>query len=143
MLAGAPEISAARTWTGLADTGRVALSHPGDTVDAAIRIVGDPSTWGQHHELTGPRQVTWPEALQVLSGELGETVTFRTTSAFELLQNLLKAGVTPGMTELLITREWAIMAGENERTTTTVRDLTGHDPRTIEEFLHGNRDSFR
>ena len=36
----------------------------------------------------------------------------------------------------------AIMAGENERTTTTVRDLTGHEPRTLEEYLHDNRDAF-
>jgi hypothetical protein len=49
-----------------------------------------------------------------------------------------------GTAELLITREWAIMAGENERTTTTtVRDLTGYDPRTIEEFLHDSRHAFR
>ena len=143
MLAGAAEIKATRTWTGLADTGRVALIHPGDAVDVAGAVLGDPSTWGQHHELTGPRQVTWPEALQVLSDELGETVTFRTTSAFELLQDLVKAGVRPGTAQLLITREWAIMAGENDRTTTTVRDLTGHDLRTIEEFLHDNRNAFR
>src|ERR1700743_25276 len=91
MLPGARKIRAARTWTGLADTGRVALSHPADTVDVAIRVLGDPSTWGRHPELTGPRLVSWPEALQVLSGELGETVTFRTASAFELLQRLMKA----------------------------------------------------
>ena len=69
-----------------------------------------------------------PEALQVLSGELGETVTFRTTGAFELVRQLTGAGVPAGQAELLVTREWAIMAGENERVTTTVRDLTGHEP---------------
>ena len=143
MLAGAPEIKTTRTWTGLADAGRVALIHPGDTVEVAVRVLGDPSTWGQHHELTGPRLVSWPEALQVLSEELGETVTFRTTDAFGLLQRLGTAGVAPGVAELLITREWAIMAGENERTTTTVRDLTGHEPRSLEEFVHESRDSFR
>ncbi|HYY19985.1 MAG TPA: NmrA family NAD(P)-binding protein, partial [Streptosporangiaceae bacterium] len=143
ILAGAPEIRARRTWTGLADTGRVALSHPGDTIEVAIRVLNDPSTWGQHHELTGSQQLTWPGALQILSGELGEKVTFRTAGAYELLRRLIKAGVAPGMAELLITREWAIMAGENERTTTTVRDLTGHEPRTVEEFMHENRDSFR
>jgi hypothetical protein len=51
--------------------------------------------------------------------------------------------VAPGQAELLVTREWAILAGENERTTTTLRDLTGHEPRTIEEFLHENRELFR
>jgi hypothetical protein len=35
------------------------------------------------------------------------------------------------------------MAGENERVTSAVRALTGHEPRTIEQFLHENRDLFR
>ena len=143
MLAGAPEIKVSRTWTGLASTGRVALSDYRDTADAAARVLTEPSTWGQHHDLTGPRQVSWPEAVQSLSTELGETVTFRTVSAIELIRMLTKAGVTPGLAELLVTREWSIMAGENERTTGTVRELTGHEPRTIEEFLHENRELFR
>lgn len=117
--------------------------EPDLAVEAAIRVLSDPSTWGQHHELTGPRQVSWPEALQVLSEELGETVTFRTTDAYGLVQRLVKAGTAPGVAQLLVTREWSIMAGENERITTTVRDLTGHEPRTVEQFLHDNRDAFR
>lgn len=143
MLAGASEIKMSRTWTGLAGTGRVALIDHRDTADAAVRVLTEPSTWGQHHDLTGPRQVSWPEALEALSTELGETVTFRTSSAIELIQRLTQAGVTPGQAELLVTREWTIMAGESERTTGTVRDLTGHEPRTIEEFFHENRDLFR
>jgi NAD(P)H dehydrogenase (quinone) len=142
MLAGAAEIRATRTWTGLADRGRVALSHTADVVEVAIRVLTDPATWGQHHELTGPRPMSWPEALEILSEELGQTVTFRTTDSFGLVQRLVAAGVAPGMAELLVTREWAIVAGENDRTTTTVRDLTGHPPRTVEEFLHEQRDAF-
>jgi NAD(P)H dehydrogenase (quinone) len=142
VLAGAPEIRATRTWTGLAGTGRVALSDHRDVADAAVRILGDPSAWGQHHDLTGPRQVSWPEAMAVLSAELGQTVTFSTMGAFDLVQRLTKAGVAPGMAELLVTREWAIIAGENERVTPAVRDLTGHEPRTIEDFFHENRALF-
>jgi NAD(P)H dehydrogenase (quinone) len=142
VLVGAPEIRATRTWTGLADTGRVALSDHRDVADATVRILTDPSTWGQHHELTGPRQVSWPEAMQVLSAELGQTVAFSTTSSFGLVQRLMQAGVAPGQAELLVTREWAIMAGENERVTQGVRDLTGHEPRTIEDFFHENRALF-
>jgi NAD(P)H dehydrogenase (quinone) len=142
VLAGAPEIRATRSWTGLAGTGRVALSDHRDVADAAVRILSDPSAWGQHYDLTGPRQVSWPEAMAVLSAELGQTVTFRTTGAFDLVQRLTKAGVAPGMAELLVTREWAIIAGENERVTRTVHDLTGHEPRTVEDFFHENRDLF-
>ncbi len=142
VLVGAAEIRASRTWTGLADTGQVALCDHRDVADAAVRVLTDPSTWGQHHELTGPRLVSWPEALQVLSGELGETVTFRTTSPLELIQRLTRAGVAPGQAELLVTREWAIMAGENERTTRTAHELTGHQPRTIEQFFRENLEQF-
>src|ERR1700759_1949454 len=39
MLAGAAEIKATRTWTGLADRGRVALSHTADVVEVAIRVL--------------------------------------------------------------------------------------------------------
>jgi uncharacterized protein YbjT (DUF2867 family) len=143
VLAGAPEIKASRTWTGVAGTGRVALTDHRDVADAAVRVLTDPSTWGQHHDLTGPRQVSWPEALQVLAAELGETVTFRTTEAEDLVRRLVQGGVPPGHAELLITREWAILAGENERVTNTVRELTGHEPRTIEQFFHENRELFR
>jgi hypothetical protein len=64
-----------------------------------------PGATRQHHDLTGPRQVSWPEALQVLSDELGETVTFRTIDALELVRRLVTAGVAPGQAELLVTRE--------------------------------------
>jgi uncharacterized protein YbjT (DUF2867 family) len=143
LLLAAPEIKATRTWTGLADAGRVALSDYRDVADVAVRVLADPATWGQHHELTGPRLVSWPEALEALSAELGETVTFRTTDAFGLVRGLARAGVPAGQAELLVTREWAILAGENERVTTTVRDLAGHEPRTLEAFLHENHDLFR
>jgi uncharacterized protein YbjT (DUF2867 family) len=63
--------------------------------------------------------------------------------AFDLVRRLARSGVAPGQAELLVTREWAIMAGENERVTSTVRDLTGHEPRTIENFFHENRELFR
>ena len=142
VLAGAPEIRATRTWTGLAGTGRVALCDHRDVAAAVARVLTDSSTWGQHYDLTGPRQVSWPEAMQVLSAELGQAVTFRTTGAFELVQRLVRAGVAAGQAELLVAREWAIMAGENERVTGTVRELTGREPGTIEDFFRENRASF-
>lgn len=143
VLAGAPEIKSTRTWTGLAETGRVPLIDYADVADAVVRVLGDSSTWNRHHDLTGPRLVSWPEALEVLSAELGEKVTFRVTGPLELITRLVRAGVAPGQAELLVAREWAVMAGENERTTIAVRELTGHEPRTIEEFFHDNRELFR
>jgi uncharacterized protein YbjT (DUF2867 family) len=142
LLVGAPEVRASRTWTGIAGTGRVALVDHRDVADAAVRVLTDPTTWGRHYDLTGPVQLSWPEAMELLSAELGETVTFQTTTELRLIKRLIGARVAPGQAELLVAREWAILAGENERSTTDVRDLTGHAPRTVADFFSENRDVF-
>jgi NAD(P)H dehydrogenase (quinone) len=142
LLVGAPEVRASQTWTGIADTGRVALIDHRDVADAVVGIITDQTTWGRHHDLTGPTQFSWPEAMELLSAELDQTVTFQTTTEQRLIGQLIDAGVAPGQAQLLVTREWAILAGENERATAGVRELTGHDPRTVVDFLHENRDLF-
>jgi NAD(P)H dehydrogenase (quinone) len=143
LLAAAVEVRQSRTWTGLADTGRVALSDHRDAADLAVRVLTDPGLWGAHYDTTGPRLFSWPEALEVLSDELGEKVTFVTASERDLIDKLTSRGVPAGQAELLIAREWALQAGENERITTTFADLTGCPPRTVEVFLHENREIFR
>lgn len=142
ILPGAAEIRTKRTWTGLADTGRVALIDHRDAADAAVRVLTDPAMWGAHHDLTGPEPMSWPEVMELLSAELGERVTFQTVPDRVLVERLVEAGFAPGMTELLVAREWAIQAGENDRTTTGVQELTGHQPRTVANFLTENRNLF-
>jgi len=76
LLAAASEVRASRTWTGLAGSGRMALIDHRDAAEAGLRVLTDPALWGAHHDLTGPVPLSWPEALELLSAELGEPVTF-------------------------------------------------------------------
>jgi uncharacterized protein YbjT (DUF2867 family) len=142
LLVGAAEVRASRTWTGLADSGRVALVDHRDVADAVVRILSDPTAWGTHYDLTGPAQLSWPEAMALLSAELGETVTFQATTERALIDRLVGMGAAPGQAELLVAREWAILGGENERTTTQLKPLIGREPRTVEAFLHEYRERF-
>jgi hypothetical protein len=57
-------------------------------------------------------------------------------------ERLTGAGVPAGEAELLITREWAILAGENDYTTGTFQQITGRPPRPVAEFLHDYRAEF-
>jgi uncharacterized protein YbjT (DUF2867 family) len=142
LLAAAPEVRASRTWTGLADSGRMALIDHRDAAEAGLRVLTDPTLWGAHHDLTGPVPVSWPEALELLSAELGEPVTFRVAAERQLLERLIGAGVPAGRAELLVTREWTILAGENDYTTDTFQRITGRPPRPVAEFLHEYRAEF-
>src|SRR5262249_38353783 len=98
-----------------------------------------PRAWGAHHELTGPVAMSWPEALELLSTELGAPVTFQVATEAQLLDRLIGAGIPSATAELLITREWAILAGENDYTTDTFQQITGRLPRPVAEFLHDYR----
>jgi uncharacterized protein YbjT (DUF2867 family) len=143
VLAAADEIRSARSWTGLADSGQIALVDHRDAADVAVRVLRDPATWGTHHELTGPRLLSWPDVARLISIELGEPVVFQTATEQDVIRRLTDKGVPPGQAELLVAREWAILAGENERTTDTIGRLTGAAPRAIEAFLHEHLDLFR
>jgi hypothetical protein len=77
-----------------------------------------------------------------LSAELGQRVTFQVAAERQLLERLIDAGVPAGEAELLIAREWAILAGENDHTTDTFQRITGRLPRPVVEFLHEHRAEF-
>jgi uncharacterized protein YbjT (DUF2867 family) len=142
LLAAARQVRASRTWTGLAGSGRMALIDHRDAAEAGLRVLTEPALWGAHHDLTGPVPLSWPEALELLSAELGEPVTFRVAAERQFLEGLLDAGVPVGTAELLITREWSILAGENDYTTDTFQQITGRPPRPMAEFLHDYRAEF-
>src|SRR5689334_2519274 len=142
LLAAPGEVRASRTWTGLAGTGRMALIDHRDAAEAGLCVLSDPALWGAHHDLTGPVPLSWPDALELLSAELGEPVTFRVAADREYLDRLTGAGIPAGTAQLLITREWAILAGENDYTTGTFAQITGRPPRPVTEFLHDYRAEF-
>jgi uncharacterized protein YbjT (DUF2867 family) len=142
LLAAAHEVRATRTWTGLAGSGRMALIDHRDVAEATLRVLTDPALWSAHHDLTGPVPMSWPEALELLSAELGEPVTFSVAAEREFFERLIGAGVSAGTAELLIAREWAILAGENDYTTDTFQQITGRPPRALAEFLHDYRAAF-
>ena len=134
-------VRASCTWTGLAGSGRVALIDHRDAAEAGLRVLSDPALWGAHHDLTGPVPLSWPEALELLSAELGESVTFRVAAEPQFLVRPISAGIPAGEAELLITREWAILAGENDYTTDSFQQIIGRSPRPLAEFLHENREN--
>src|SRR5690349_24605278 len=128
LLAAAHEVRASRTWTGLAGSGRMALIDHRDVAEAGVRVLTDPALWDRHHDLTGPAPMSWPEALDLLSAELGERVTFRVAAERQFLDRLIAAGVSAGDAELLIARHGAIPRGENDYTTDSLRPSTGRPP---------------
>jgi hypothetical protein len=110
----------------VAGTGRMALIDHRDAAEAGLRVLTDPALWGAHHDLTGPVPLSWPEALELLSAELGQPVTFQVAAERQFLDRLTGAGIPAGTAELLITREWAILAGPRRSETSGPGRLIWH-----------------
>jgi uncharacterized protein YbjT (DUF2867 family) len=143
LLYGARSVAAENKWVGAAPTGRVAYIDIRDVSEAAALVLRDPALHGKPYDLSGPDAYTFPEIAQLLSRILGHEVTYVPASPDDRRSALLGQGISEWFTELLLSLETSAEAGQLGTVTTTLKELIGHEPRTVEEFLIENADRFR
>ena len=86
---------------------------------------------------------TSPEIAGLLSGILGHGVTYVPMSPDDRRTALLRDGSSEWFAELLLSLETSAEAGQIGTVTTTLKELLGHEPRTVENFLIENAARFR
>jgi uncharacterized protein YbjT (DUF2867 family) len=138
----APSIRATGRWSGSAPHGRNALIDSADVVDAAIAVLSDSSKRGRHHVLTGPFALTWPEVAARLTQVLGRPIHYDAVSIEERRAQLEANGLAPWRVELLLGLDDINRSDLYAMPTDMVRQLTGHPPRTVEEYLERHRAAF-
>ncbi|MCW2672599.1 MAG: hypothetical protein JWP14_1188 [Frankiales bacterium] len=143
LLYAARSVSTENSWTGAAPTGRVSYIDIRDLSEAAALVLRDPALHGKSYDLSGPDAYTFPEIAQLLSRVLGHPVTYVPVSPDDRRAELLARGVPEFFAELLLSLETGAEAGQMSAVTTTLKELLGHEPRTLEEFLIENAAQFR
>jgi hypothetical protein len=111
----------------------MALIDHRDAAEAGLRA---------HHDLTGPVPMSWPEALELLSTELGEPVTLRVAAERQFLERLLGAGLPAGELSCSWRAGGRSSPGENDDTTGSFQQITARPARPVSEFLHEYRAEF-
>lgn len=139
----AKSVALENSWSGAAPTGRVAYIDIRDLSEAAALVLRDPALHGKTYDLSGPDAYTFPEIAGLLSRIVGHEVTYVPVSSAERRTALLESGVSEWFTELLLSLETNAEAGQMGTVTTTLRELLGHEPWTVEEFLIENAARFR
>jgi len=142
LMLAAPSIRQNSRWSGSAPRGRNALVDSADVVDVVVAVLTDRSKRGGRHVLTGPRGVTWPEVADALTRVLGRPIAYDAVSVDERRLELAAAGLAPWRVELLLGLDDINRTDLYATATDTVRLMTGHAPRTIEEYIVRNRDAF-
>ncbi|MBL7253143.1 NmrA family NAD(P)-binding protein [Paractinoplanes lichenicola] len=102
---------------------------------AAALLTATPPEIGGVHVLTGPEALTQAEIAAKLSAAFGRPVPSRELTAAAMVAELTAQGLPTPFAADIVDLWGAVTGGSLSTTTSAVRDLTGRDPRTFDEFL--------
>ncbi|MEU8852590.1 NAD(P)H-binding protein [Streptomyces sp. NPDC048564] len=103
-------------------------------VVTAVLTSGDRHV-GRTLELTGPRLLSWREAVAEISEATGSTVTYTPVPTAAYGEALEAFGVPAEEAELLVEVFETLMDGRNARLTDDVREVLGRAPRDFTDFV--------
>jgi uncharacterized protein YbjT (DUF2867 family) len=114
-----------------------------DIAACAAAVLTSPVGPGQTHILTGPEALTMGDIARTLTRLLGRPVHSVGLPPEAMAARLREQGLPAAFADD-VAALWAFVGtGAQAPTTTAVKDLTGHPPRTFEQFVADNREAFR
>jgi len=120
--------------------GRVAFIDPDDIAAVAGHLLLGASIPDGELILTGPQALSYDEAAAMVGEVTGTAVRHTSITAEELTAAIEAGGVPHDYARMLAGMDAEIALGSEDRTTTTVRDIAGQEPRSFRDFL---RDAHR
>ncbi|MCB9637698.1 MAG: NAD(P)H-binding protein [Myxococcales bacterium] len=120
-----------------AEDARVGFIDVRDIADAAAAALSKPASevCGQAWTLTGPASLTHAEAAASLSHGLGKTITYQDISDEAFRENLKPSGLPEDYIGLLSMLFSAVRAGGAAPLTDAVKQLSGHEPRSLDGYV--------
>ncbi|MCX2729719.1 NAD(P)H-binding protein [Saccharopolyspora sp. NFXS83] len=107
-----------------------------DVADAAVAVLSEPGRHaGRIYELTGPRPITFREAVELISQVSGRSLTYRTISPDAYAATLVDDGLGEAdaqhVAEMFVMMDRGLLAA----TTPDLAALLGRAPRTFEDYV--------
>lgn len=107
-----------------------------DVADAAATVLTEPGRHaGRIYELTGPRAITFGEAVELIARASGRPLTYRRISPAEYAATLVEEGLSEDdahhVAEMFVMMERGVIAA----TTDGLATLLGRAPRTFEDYV--------
>ncbi|AHH18583.1 Nmr family protein [Nocardia nova SH22a] len=118
----------------IADSG-ISLIDVRDIADAAVAALTDNGWEGRTLTLTGPRSVTYPDIARLIGSQVGVTIDTNDITPAVVRAGLLERGMQPWEAEHFEEMYQLFRDGRSEFVSDDVRQVTGREPRTIEDYL--------
>jgi NAD(P)H dehydrogenase (quinone) len=122
--------------------GRFAPVARDDIADVVVGLLTNPGRDGQAYEVAGDEAYTLAEAAERLGKAIGREISYVDETMEEAWESRRPSGEPDWVIEGWITTYVAIAKGELAEPTSTVRDLTGHDPQRLEALLEQHPESY-
>ncbi|WP_190814709.1 NAD(P)H-binding protein [Saccharopolyspora pogona] len=107
-----------------------------DVADVAAAVLTEPGRHaGRVYELTGPRPLTFAEAVELISRASGQPITYKQITPAEYTATLVDQGLSEDdahhVTEMFVLMERGVGAGTSDGVATVL----GRAPRTFEDYV--------
>ncbi|MFJ6048450.1 NmrA family NAD(P)-binding protein [Streptomyces sp. NPDC092307] len=114
-----------------------------DIGDVAAAALTRPEIAGHTYTLTGPEALSSPEIAARLSAVTGRAIRYVDLTPAELRDNLVREAHMPAWLADHVTEIQQLTVTRPETPTTTVVDVLGRPPRSVDAFLQEHRAHFR
>ena len=105
-----------------------------DVADVAVAALTDDRHIGELYELTGPRLLTFAEAVQEISQALGREIRYVPISSEDFASAAAEQGVPSEVVELLTALFGEVLDGRNARLADGVQRALGRGPRDFADY---------
>ncbi|MFJ8744867.1 NAD(P)H-binding protein [Embleya sp. NPDC127516] len=105
-----------------------------DIAEVAVAALTEDGHHGQTYEVTGPRLLTFADAVAEIAAATGRRVDFATVGADEYAKALEEAGLPAGDIDFLIYLFTTVLDGRNARVEDGVRRVLGRAPRDFADY---------
>lgn len=123
--------------------GRVSFVVRADIADAAASVLVSGEHDGMTFDITGPEALSLDEAATRLGRYIGRPISYHPETEEEAYESRAVYEAPDWEVEGWVTSYLAMANGEMDAVSDAVQYLTGHPPRSLEEFLAANPDSYR
>lgn len=105
-----------------------------DIADVAVAALTEPGHEGKLYEVTGPRLMTFAQAVEEIASATGRPITYTPLSADAYLEAARGAGVPDDLLAVLELLIREVLDGRNEHLADGVQQALGRPPRDFAEF---------
>lgn len=126
-----------------AGDGAIAHVDARDIGAAAAHVLTEIGHDGQAYELTGPAALTYSEVARTLSRVLGREIRYVAIPHEQYKQGAVSAGIPGAYADAMVDLNRFYVEGGASRVSPAVRQLTGREPISFEQFARDHADQLR